>query len=156
VVPSGVAFVGAGRRLMLGLKYANGRTLARPLAQRMRPLLTGREIDLVTWAPTSARRVRRRGFDQAELLARALAAELGVPCRRLLRRIGRSRPQTGRTRSERTGAGPRFVARRVWGPVRVVLVDDVVTTGTTLRAAEQALRRAGVSEVWPVAGAATP
>jgi predicted amidophosphoribosyltransferase len=156
VVPAGVTFVGAGRRLLLGLKYANGRTLARPLAQRMVPLVEGRSVDVVTWAPTTGRRIRRRGFDQAELIARALAIELGVPCRRMLRRIGRGGPQTGRSRDERTIAAPRFVARRVWGPVRVLVVDDVVTTGATLRAAERALRRAGCTTVLPIAAAATP
>ncbi len=155
VVPAAVAFVGAGRRLVLGLKYANGRTLARPLAARMAPLVAGDRVDLVTWAPTSSGRVRRRGYDQAELIARALADELGVPCRRMLRRLGRSGPQTGRSRDQRLG-GPRFVARRRFDAPSVVLVDDVVTTGATLAAAERALLRAGCALVRPVAAAATP
>ena len=155
-VPAAVAFVGAGRRLILGLKYGNGRTLARPLAARMAPLVAGCSADIVTWAPTSGRRLRRRGYDQAELIARALARELGLPCRPMLRRLSGSAAQTGRNRAERRAGAPRFVARRSWGPQRVLLVDDVVTTGATLRAAERALRRAGCSEIFPVAGAATP
>jgi predicted amidophosphoribosyltransferase len=155
VVPAAVSYQGVGRRLLLGLKYGNGRTLARPLAARMATLVEPGSVDVVTWAPTSVRRSRRRGFDQAELLARAVAAELDVPCRRLLRRISRSRPQTGRTRAERR-IGPAFVGRRQWGAVRVLVVDDVVTTGATLRAAERALRRAGAAEVLLLAGAATP
>jgi predicted amidophosphoribosyltransferase len=155
-VPAAVAFVGAGRRLVLGLKYANGRTLARPLAARMAPLVAERSADIVTWAPTSSRRIRRRGYDQAELIARALARELGLPCRPMLRRLAGSAAQTGRSRAERSAGAPRFVARRSWGPLRALLVDDVVTTGATLRAAERALRRGGCAEVIPIAGAATP
>ena len=48
-------------------------------------------VDVVTWAPTSGSRRRRRGFDQAELIARGVAAHLGLPCRRLLERDGASR-----------------------------------------------------------------
>ncbi len=155
VVPAAVAYMGAGRRLLLGLKYANGRTLARPLAQRMATLVEPASFDVVTWAPTSGRRLRRRGYDQAELIARALSAELGLPCRRLLRRIGPRAVQTGRTRIERVEQAPRFVARRTLGAARVLVVDDVVTTGATLRAAERALRRAGC-QVATIAAAATP
>ena len=87
------------------------------------------------------------------MLARAVAWRLGVPCRRLLRRTD-GPPQTGRTRAERL-EGPAFVARRrVKGAV--LLVDDVVTTGATLRAADAALRAAGAETVHCIAAAATP
>ena len=127
------------------------RALARAMARRVRH----ERVDVVTWAPTSARRRRRRGYDQAELLARAVAWRLGVPCRRLLRRVDDPRgPQTGRTRAERL-AGPTFVARRRVRGV-VLVVDDVVTTGATLRAAETALLAGGARSVRSIAAAATP
>ncbi|MGD9705264.1 MAG: ComF family protein [Acidimicrobiia bacterium] len=155
MIPAALSYQGVGRQLLLGLKYGNGRTLAGPLAARMARLVEPGSVDVVTWAPTSTRRARGRGFDQAELLARAVAAELGVPCRRLLRRISRSRPQTGRSRAERR-IGPAFVGRRQWSNVRILVVDDVVTTGATLRAAQRALLRAGAAEVRLLAAAATP
>lgn len=155
MVPAAVSYQGVGRRLLLGLKYANGRTLARPLAVRMAALVDPAAVDVVTWAPTSDGRARRRGYDQAELLARAVAAELRVPCRRLLRRLPRAVPQTGRNRADRS-VGPSFVARRTWRSLRVLVVDDVVTTGATLRAAQRALERAGALDVVLIAGAATP
>lgn len=154
-VPAALAFSGVGRQLVLALKYANGRGLARPLAQLMAVQVVG-DHDLVTWAPTSAPRRRRRGFDQAELLARAVANELGLPARRMLHRAATGAHQTGRSREERVSEPPRFVARRVRGPLRVLVVDDVVTTGATLLAAQRALLRAGCLETSGVAAAATP
>lgn len=105
---------------------------------------------VVTWAPTSPERRRRRGFDQAELLAQALARRWGRPCRPLLRREP-GPPQAGRSRIERR-AHPGFAALRPV-PRRVLLVDDVATTGATLTAAARALRRAGAAEVTAVVAA---
>jgi predicted amidophosphoribosyltransferase len=147
-------FEGVARQVVHGLKYRNRRQVATVLAGLMvRRLRTGK-VDVVTWAPTSGQRSRRRGYDQAELLARAVAHELGVPCRRLLyRRHGPE--QTGHTRAERLH-GPAFRARPVSSRLRVLLVDDVVTTGATLAAASEALRSAGIGSVVCVAAAATP
>lgn len=112
-------------------------------------------FDIVTWAPTSARRRRRRGYDQSELLARAVARRLGLPCRRLLTR-DRSCHQTGRSRQERLDNGPVFKARPLRRPSRVLVIDDVVTTGSTLRAAGHALDLAGAAKVVLFAAASTP
>lgn len=108
---------------------------------------------VVTWAPTTARRRANRGFDHARLLARPVARSLGLPCRGLLVRSGSLR-QTGRSAAQRRH-GPRFETNgRVEGSV--VVVDDVVTTGATLRAATEALRSAGATSVHGVALARTP
>jgi len=153
-VPAVLAFEGPGRRLLLALKYGNAKPVVRSLATAMARQARRHHVDVVTWAPTSAGRRRRRGYDQAEVLARAVAWRLGLPCRGLLRRVDEGPPQTGRSREERL-EGPSFVARRrVRGSVLVV--DDVVTTGATLRAAEAALHQAGASAVHCLAAAATP
>lgn len=156
-VAAALTFDGAARQAILALKFANRRGVARHLAGLAVDRL-GLErrprFDVVTWAPTSVGRARRRGYDQAELLARHVARELGVPCRRLLYRC-HGDPQAGRGRAERL-AGPAFRSRRPGRPLRVLVVDDVVTTGATLRMAAEVLRAAGVAEVVTVAIAATP
>lgn len=147
-------FEGVARQVLLGLKYRNHRSVAGALAAHLVRSWAPGEVDVVTWAPTSGSRARGRGFDQAELLARSVARELGVPCRRMLWRT-HGLPQTGRTRTERL-QGPGYRGRSPRSGLRVLLVDDVVTTGATLAAACEALHSAGVAHVVAVAAAATP
>lgn len=147
-------FHGLPKQLIVALKYKNRRPLARLLALHLIRRLRPTDIDLVTWAPTGDRRIAHRGYDQAELLARAVARELGVPCRRLLYRT-HGAAQTGQSRQQRIGAVG-FRSRGVRAGLRVLVVDDVVTTGATMLAARSALLAAGVSDVQMVAIAAVP
>jgi competence protein ComFC len=150
-------FSGRVRDVLLGFKYRNRRAVAGHLAGLLvnRLAATGRRVDVVTWAPTSSRRRRERGFDQAELVARQVARQLGVPCRRLLERDGDAAPQTGRDRVGRLHA-PAFRAHPAVPRASILVIDDVVTTGATLRSAVAVLRAAGARDVVPAAFAATP
>jgi predicted amidophosphoribosyltransferase len=142
-----------GRALVAALKFHNRRALAALLGAGMAgAVASGVRFDVVTWAPTSSDRRASRGYDQSRLLATAVATDLGCPCRRLLRRR-RGPPQTGADRAQRA-VGPGFTAR-VRGQPSVLLVDDVVTTGATVRAAANALRVAGAVQVVAVAAART-
>jgi predicted amidophosphoribosyltransferase len=147
-----VRYDGAGRELVLALKYRNRRQALGRLALALAALVDDPAPAAVTWAPTTAARRAERGYDQAELLARAVARRLGRPARRLLRRAP-GRAQTGLDRAERL-AGPTFAARRCAGSV--LLVDDVRTTGATLAGAAVALRAAGAGSVEAIALAVTP
>ena len=149
------AYRGVGRELVARAKYRNARAvvpwLAAAMAARVRA--DGLEASTVSWAPTTVQHRRARGFDPAEILARAVARELRARCARLLaRRPGP--PQTGLDAAARR-VGPHFVAR-CRAPSSVLLVDDVATTGATLAAAAAALRAAGATVVVAVTAARTP
>lgn len=159
-------FSGRARSVLLGFKLGNRRRLAGHLGGLLvnAVVAAGAEgdmvdtfdmVDVVTWAPTSREHRAGRGFDQAELVAREVARQLRVPCRQLLRRVD-NRAQQGRSRVERLQpTDGRFSARgEVTG--RILVVDDVVTTGSTLASAVAALVAAGADVVVPAAVAATP
>jgi len=150
-VPALFAYEGHGARVVQALKYRDGRRLVGPLADELAARCVDRPA-AVTWVPTSPRRRRDRGFDQAELLARAVARRLEVPARALLRR----RPGPAQTALDRAGraAAAYDVVRRPPGPV--LLVDDVCTTGASVRAATAALRAAGAPDVRVAVVARTP
>ena len=142
------AYDGVVRELVARAKYRNRHAALTWLALETVAAIgdIGSGCDVVTWAPTTVARRRARGFDQAEVLARTIGAELGRPVRAHLRR-GAGAPQTGAGRAERA-AGPVFAPK--WGMQAgrgVLLVDDVVTTGATMRAAAAALHRGGVATV---------
>jgi predicted amidophosphoribosyltransferase len=151
-----VAYEGAGAVLVQRLKYANHRDALQTLARGLAQLLWTEPIDALTWVPAGLAHRRDRGFDQGELLARAVARHLpGVKARRLLdRRPGAT--QTGRDRAERL-AGPALGLHRGAQPAgTVVLLDDVRTTGASLATAAAILRSAGARSVLAATIAVTP
>ncbi|MCC4308304.1 ComF family protein [Alcanivorax marinus] len=112
------------------------------------------EADLLCPLPAHWRRRWVRGFDQAERLATALAAHWRRPVVPLLRRQRATRPQQGRSRAWRVRSlRHAFRALPASRGRRVLLVDDVITTGASVRAATHALREAGAEEVrvWALA-----
>jgi ComF family protein len=115
--------------------------------------------ELVVPVPLHPRRLRARGFSPAALLARSVAHELGIPWDATAverTRDTASQTELRRRQRQRNVAGAfRAVAARVDGK-RICLVDDVVTTGSTLAEVARALRRAGATEVRAVCAARTP
>lgn len=147
--------VGVVRALKFGRAEHLGEALAEPLAIRCAPWVS--QVDLVTSVPLAWPRLLVRGYNQAEVVARPLARRLGVPYQRLLRRRPRPR-QALLSRSDRQrNLRGSFIARdRLPCGTRVLLVDDVMTTGATLAAAATTLRRAGAVSVIAAVVARTP
>lgn len=149
-------YEGAIRTQILRLKYANQRPIARQLARYLVIHIQERIGGvgcIVTWAPTLQSHRRKRGIDQAELLAWHVARELDMPCRELLIRLN-TESQTGKSRATRL-VQPLFRARAPSDGAGVLVIDDVITTGSTMRAATEAFRQVGVSKVFCVAVAKT-
>lgn len=152
-----LAYEGAARELVARVKFRNQRAAIGWLADGMAALLDealAAPIALVTWAPATPSHTRRRGFDHGELLARAVGRRLGIECgRALVRAAGPA--LTGRAAAERRSTGVALdTCRGLSGGCLVV--DDVVTTGTTMTSAADALRRAGATSVVGLAAARTP
>ncbi|HVF79486.1 MAG TPA: double zinc ribbon domain-containing protein [Solirubrobacteraceae bacterium] len=150
-----VAYEGAARQMLLALKFAAARPLADVMAAQ---ILAAVQIDsqaTLVVVPAHPRRRRARGFDAAELIAAALARRSGLALHRGLRRGGGASRQLGASRAQRRSpAGLDFRARGV-APARVVLVDDVHTTGATLDACAAALRCAGSLHITAITWART-
>lgn len=129
------------------MKFSGWRSVADALGAAI--LVTGPpEADAVTWVPLARTRLASRGFDQAKVLARALAARSGVPAAPLLHRAGDSGPQARRSGTERRLAlQGAFLPSGRPVPARVLLVDDVLTTGATADACARVLLDAGAREV---------
>ena len=103
-----VTYAGSGRDLVAALKFRNRRSVVPWLAERLAVEVADCHADVVTWAPTSPVRRRRRGFDQSELLAHRTARAAGLPLANCLARLP-GPAQTGRTLADRQ-IGPRFDA----------------------------------------------
>lgn len=97
---------------------------------------------LVTFPPTTKQRNRARGFDHGEILARAVAKRLGLRCARTLERVSGAQFGRGREGRQNVEFEPLPAAsRELRGVAQIVVVDDVCTTGATLRGVTQALQR---------------
>jgi ComF family protein len=129
-----------------GMKFSGWHALARHLAGAMVEVLD-LAADVVTWVPLSRRRRARRGFDQAELLARAVARRSGIPVARLLLRVRETRAQARLTGADRRRALAGAFASVRDPPWRVLLVDDVLTTGSTAAACAEVLQESGARRV---------
>lgn len=109
------------------------------------------EPDLMTWVPISRKRKKTRGYDQGELLCRETAGLIDAEVMQLLRKTGNNTPQSGLLEAKERKEN----VRGMYAPLnseyisgkRILLIDDVITTGSTLEECSCVLRKAGAKEV---------
>lgn len=138
------------RRTLHRLKFEEERALAKPIGQLMGEAArsSGLAFQAVVWVPMSRRKLRQRGYNQSQLLARAVAKELGIPALAALEQVRETEVQHSLSPAERMDnvreayrAAPEVAGKDL------LLVDDIVTTGATLLSCAQILYRAGARSV---------
>jgi ComF family protein len=151
---SPLRYEGAVRQSLLRFKFRGGQSAAEGYAQLMARVIAEEfpgEFDCITYVPVSEQRRRQRGYDQAQRIAVELGKLWDTPPQTLLRKIFDNRPQSGITsREERKGnvLGVYEAAdtEHIQG-ARVLLVDDIITTGATLGECVRGLKAAGAQSV---------
>lgn len=147
-------YKGVVRNTVLNLKFGGHQSYvsayAKYCARTVRDRLDGK-FDMITWVPVSEKRLRSRGFDQAEILAEALAKELNMPCIRTLVKQRDAVPQSTLSDDARRKANVSGAYTAVGGDFinkRVLLVDDLITTGATMNECARTLLMAGAEEIY--------
>lgn len=132
-----------------GGKSGRSKTFGTLVAQAVRD--QGFQAELVSWPPLSKKRLRQRGYDQAQLLAQAVGEELGLPVIPTLEKTHRPAQSglsdPGQRRANVLGAYAAVDPEVFWGR-SILLVDDVLTTGATLSECAKTLRLAGSGEIF--------
>lgn len=136
---------------ILRLKFSGAKHYAPCFAQMMASCLSGVEnFHLVTWVPLSKKRQKWRGYNQSELLAKEVAKAIGSTAKPCLRKVKENQAQSSlksaRQRRENIKGVYDMGKTEVTGQ-RILLIDDVITTGATLSACQQVLKQAGAGEV---------
>ena len=147
-------YKGNVRKSLHRYKFNRCRFLAEPFGRLMAmKLLTAQmnDADLITWVPVSPIRRFFRGYDQDELLAQVISRELDIPCEGLLKKVRHNRPQSrisgyARRRANVLGVYRALTPEKISGK-RIVLVDDILTTGATATECARVLLTAGAEQV---------
>lgn len=145
---------GVVRRAIIQLKYENVKALAAPLAQLMWEYMEAQHlpVDLLMPVPLHPRRMRHRGYNQSELLARELGrlASLPVVDGSIVRKRNTApQAKTASVEDRRRNVSDAFACRDKRGAGRrIAVIDDVCTSGATLKACATALKSAGAASVW--------
>jgi ComF family protein len=145
------------RELIHLFKYSEIRPLARPLGAFIaRAIPREHRFDLIIPMPLHWKKRWSRGYNQSELLAKEVSRRWGVPVKKIVRRIKPTAPQAGLTHSKRRlNVRGAFATGANLKGLRVLLIDDVLTTGATAGACASVLKRAGASHVAVAAVART-
>ena len=146
-------YEGVVRASLLRYKFGGMSVYSEKYSEFMSKCIDGKALscDTITWVPISRARLRRRGYDQAMLLAMSLGRRLGLECEGLLVKVKNNRAQSLSGSRENRKANVSGVYRAAEGAdvsgKNILLVDDIVTTGSTLGECAKVLRKAGAASV---------
>jgi ComF family protein len=131
------------------LKYYQAASLARPFARMIAARVPVNDFDIIVPVPTTAAKRRSRGYNQSALIARSLGKNLNLPVEERLHRLGKNQ-QVGKKRAERLAQleGSFYWLGSDLNSRRVLVVDDVLTTGATISEAAKVLKSSGAHSVW--------
>lgn len=142
------------RRSILRYKFYGKRSYAAAYARLLGVKLMKEDrlqVDLITWVPISAKRLKKRGFDQCQLLAEALSREVNIPAVPLLKKLRDNPPQSGIVGHAHRKANVLGVYQvmntQQLQEKRILLLDDILTTGATAGECARVLLTAGAQEV---------
>lgn len=151
------SYQGVIRKSLYRLKYANKREYAHyygeEMAKHLGKWILQKKITKIVPIPLHPARKRQRGYNQAALLARSIGLSMDIPVdEHLLYRVKKTVPQKELTGQERkVNLNGAFAVRRSIRPgERILLVDDIYTTGSTVDAAAECLMRAGSSRIYVI------
>lgn len=141
---------GVLKRAIGEYKFQHKRAACKDLAAMMSEILpTLPTKTVIVPVPTVAAHVRERGFDHAQLLARQVGRNKGLKSRSLIKRKTSTKQRdANKTVRKRQAKEAFYVAEKLAASVPYLLIDDVVTTGSTVHYAAAALRRAGADQIW--------
>ena len=144
---------GLGEKVIYQLKFSGNTAMARAIAELAYPLLNNPEFmecDMIVPVPLYWKRFLQRGYNQSEVLAKMLARYMNIPVKTPVKRIRHTIRQATLSREERLknlkGAFAVPKPEKVKDKT-ILLIDDVLTTGSTLHACAEALRKAGVKDI---------
>ena len=150
-------YEGDVRQALLRYKFHGAAAYGRTFAEFIAKCVDENAVscDSITWVPLSRRRLRQRGYDQARILAEETAKLLGLPCEKMLIKRVDNRPQSSTRSAEerRQNARGVYACKMDLTGRRVLLIDDIVTTGATLSECAGVLKKAGCAAVYAAAAA---
>ena len=147
-------YEGYVRRSLINFKFRGKRHYSKTYASKMLPCINDHlygKFDIITWVPVSRKRLHKRGYDQAQLLAEAIAGYYNIPCIPLLEKSRDNPPQSTITGTDKRRANVSGVYHVKNGSDisgrKILLVDDIITTGSTISECSRMLLMAGAENI---------
>lgn len=143
----GTVYSGVAKQIIYQLKFAPDRTVATLISRWLDEALSYTETDVVTFVPTAQNRVRSRGFDQSRVIAKHFCVSRELPFDVLLVRHGSSRQVGAEKQARESQVVGAYSAKKRLNGEKVLLIDDITTTGVTLSEAARVLKKNGAGKV---------